>query len=366
VRRRRDDCQSDDPHRTRVWPLLLLIAALSIATSAGSAKSAHDLFAYRQLVDEYRGGTLTIDADAGWITQDHSSSLDRAIDPASGWTAIDLTAAAMLHTEACLQLVKIGRRSDALAHLAAATRLVRAATELTAEREEFARRWRDTVAGLLQAFGAPDLASHLRIRAMAWLQTSAAQIRARTAFERGVTSEIQAAAAGPLSGPLPKRTSAVPPEARQSLRAAERHFEQAMAADPSAEAALHLGRVSLLDDREPEAERWLRTASAAHNPSVRYLALMFLGVIAERQERYSDAEGYYRSAHDSFRWGQSAPVAISHLLMRTGREVDAREILAVHFATTHGRVVEPLWTYLADPATDLGPTLNQLRAEIWR
>jgi predicted Zn-dependent protease len=99
---------------------------------------------------------------------------------------------------------------------------------------------------------------------------------------------------------------------------------------------------------------------------VRYLALMFLGVIAERQARFDDAEKQYRAALDTFRWGQAAPLALSHVLMRAGREQEAHETLAAHFTATRGRVVEPLWTYLANPATDLGPSLDQLRAEVWR
>ena len=52
--------------------------------------------------------------------------------------------------------------------------------------------------------------------------------------------------------------------------------------------------------------------------------------------------------------------------MRQGREAEARAAVARHFSGTRARVVEPLWTYLADPATDLGPSLNLLRAEVWR
>ena len=52
--------------------------------------------------------------------------------------------------------------------------------------------------------------------------------------------------------------------------------------------------------------------------------------------------------------------------MRQGREADARATVARHFGGTRARVVEPLWTYLSDPGTDLGPSLNLLRAEVWR
>jgi len=99
---------------------------------------------------------------------------------------------------------------------------------------------------------------------------------------------------------------------------------------------------------------------------VRYLAMMFLGAIAERQSRYPDAERLYLQALETFQWGQSGPLALSHVLMREGRETDARATAARHFSGSHARVVEPLWTYLSDPATDLGPSLNLLRAEVWR
>jgi hypothetical protein len=133
-----------------------------------------------------------------------------------------------------------------------------------------------------------------------------------------------------------------------------------------AEAALHLGRVKMITGFEDDADRPLRLAAAAPDRPVRYLALMFLGAIAERQLRYADAEQLYLAARDAFPWGQSASLALSHVLMQAGREADARAAIARHFTRAGGRVIEPLWTYLADPATDLGPTLNLLRAEIWR
>jgi tetratricopeptide (TPR) repeat protein len=339
----------------------------TIRISSAGAQLPNDALAYRRLVDEYRSGSSTVHSDSAWLSHDPSRTVNDVVHPSSGWPVIELTAAAMLHTDACLELIRARRRSDALIHLDLAIRLLTAAIERDPDRTQFARRWHDVVAGLLHALGAPDIASNLRARAMTWLPETASQVAARTAFEDGLTSEIQAAAAGPLSGRLPKRTLVVPTEARSALRAAARHFERALREDPGCrEAALHLGRVRLLEGREPEAERWLRLASAAHHPSVRYLAIMFLGVIAERQGRYGDAEAQYRSALESFRWGQSAPLALSHVLMRTGREAEARQTLAAHFAGTLGRVVEPLWTYLIEPSAHLAPTLNQLRAEIWR
>jgi hypothetical protein len=94
--------------------------------------------------------------------------------------------------------------------------------------------------------------------------------------------------------------------------------------------------------------------------------LMFLGAIDERAGRIDAAMERYRVAREAFPWGQSAPMALSHALMRAGRDDDAREVLTDHFTAARGRISEPLWIYLADPATDPGPTLDELRAEVWR
>ena len=64
----------------------------------------------------------------------------------------------MLHTDLALLLAKKARQPDAGAHIAAATALLRAAVDRSSGQAEFARRWRGTVAGLLQAFGAAEIA----------------------------------------------------------------------------------------------------------------------------------------------------------------------------------------------------------------
>jgi tetratricopeptide (TPR) repeat protein len=291
----------------------------------------------------------------------------RAADASSGWGADDLAAAAMLHTDILLKLVKHSRPEDAAAQMHGATTLLRAAVARDPARAAFARRWRSTVTALVHAFGSPALSDRLRDDGLAWLTTSERAAAAEASFQLGLTSEIRAAVAGPLSGAVPMKAVAVSRAARHELTEAARHFEDALAADRDcAEAALHLGRIRLLDARDAEAERALRSAAASASVPIRYLALLFLGTVAERQSRFEDAEAQYRAALNLFRWGQSAPLALSHVLMRIGREPEARALLAGHFDTTRGRTVDPLWAYLSDPATDLGPALDLLRAETWR
>ena len=340
-------------------PCVLLAAALSLQQPA-------DLDAYRHVIDAYRDGDVlpgqTVVAGADGI-----SIVNRVVDPASGWAAVDLAAAAMFHTDIGLRLARTPNPQEAAAHVDAAASLMRAAVDRDPARVTFARRWRSTVAGLLYAYGARELAATIALDMMPWLAEPDQQTQARSAFSLGLTVEIGAAVAGPLSGNLPKRSAPLRVEARRALLDASKHFQNALARDPTdTEAALHLGRVFAVAGREVDADRPLRAAAASPDRPVRYLAMMFLGTIAERQSQYSDAERLYLQALETFPWGQSAPLALSHVLMRQGREADARATVARHFGGTRARVVEPLWTYLSDPATDLGPSLNLLRAEVWR
>ena len=255
-------CRDPKPRGRRRSSAAIAVALLVIAAISSHAQGPADVAAYRQLIDEYRAGRRVGDADISRLTSD-PSLVGRIVEPTSGWSSVELTAAAMLHTDLGLLLVKKASQPDAGAHIDAATTLLRAAVERSSGQAEFARRWRGTVAGLLQAFGAAEIASNLTANGMKWLTRSEAQLRALAAVEKGITAEIQAAVAGPLSGPQPKRTPVVPLDARSELRVAARHFEDALAADPScAEAALHLGRVKLLDGRDAEAERSLRVAAA--------------------------------------------------------------------------------------------------------
>ena len=310
-------------------------------------------------VDGYRRGQEVADADLGIRSA--------ILDDTRGWSPEDLEAAAMLHTDIGLRLVKTDRRGESAAHFDEAAALLKRAVDVDVARVEFARRWRDTLSGLLKAYGAADLAKDLDTRGHEWWPQSKDAGAASTAFALGLTHEIQGAVAGRLSGPPPTRPFAIPPDAIGLLRHAAEDYTAALASDQTnSQAALHLGRVLLLLGRDNEAVSHLRAASSSANPAVRYLALLFTGALDERAGRLDAAVDAYQRARDIFKWGQSAPLALSHALMRLGRDAQAREALVDHFETTRGRVCDPLWTYLADPSTDLGPTLDELRAEVWR
>lgn len=335
-------------------PARALLAAVALL----AAQSADPLASYRQRIDAYRSGGDAAEIDPAIAAPAAASSR---------LTPMDLEAAAMLHTDVCLRLAKSGRAAAARAQLDAASTLLRAAVSLDPAAAGYARRWRDAVTGLLDAFNAKELAKELDRAGREWWPGSKATDEARKAFAEGLALEIQAAVAGRLSGPPPARAVAFAPEAVVPLHQAELEYARALTIDPQlTEAALHRGRVELLLWHDADAVAPLRAATSSVNPAVRYLAFMFLGAVEERAGRIDAAIEQYRRAQEAFRWGQSAPLARSHALMRAGRDADARGVLSDHFDTTRGRACDPLWTYLADPSTDLGPTLDELRAEVWR
>jgi Tfp pilus assembly protein PilF len=151
------------------------------------------------------------------------------------------------------------------------------------------------------------------------------------------------------------------------FRAAAEAFASAASLDPGLlDASLHRGRAWILAGEPAKAVQPLTAAAQSPDRHVRYLAVMFLGAIAEADGQLEEAEVRYRAAAATAPFGQSAPLALAHLFGRTGRDAEARALLSGHFARTRGRVAEPLWTYLGAPADHLGESLQELRAEVWR
>lgn len=342
----------------RRWTLRAIVVVMSAAALHAHALPQDD--AYRALVKRYRDQGP--DAVSLVMAMGPAPAL-AAADSAQPWPADELRGALMLHTDAAIRLLNERHGADATAHLDAAVRLLGSADRQAASRR-FVRQWFDTVRGYARASGAAaldlELANAERLRAPA--------TDAYAAFERGRQAELGASLAGPLSSSGDrKRVKNLAADAIQLLTTAAREYEAALAADPAfPEAQLHLGRVRLLLQESAAAIPLLDKAAGASDGQVAYLALLFSGAAAEQQDRFGDAEAQYRKAVALFRWGQSAPIALSELLSRTGRVDDARGELTTHFERTMGRVVDPLWTYVLSPREHLEASLRQLRAEVWR
>jgi tetratricopeptide (TPR) repeat protein len=141
---------------------------------------------------------------------------------------------------------------------------------------------------------------------------------------------------------------------------------EALKEDPSLHAAaLHLGRIRMLQGQPLEATRLFRSALVSVDPAVAYLAALFLGSLEEREERFAEAEALYRDALARIPYGQAAPLALAQLLSRIGREAEARGVLAARLLRPQTFVVEPMWAY-GPPDEDPATQIDLLRMEVWK
>ena len=326
------------------YPSLVLIAA-AVCSSAAAQSSSTGVSSGRKRVYQPAVASAPAGAIVPVLRQDPRTE-------------------AMRHADACLELLRGGRTADALVHLHTASTLLVEAGADAPRLTDFAYRWHVALAVAVHGFGLPGLAAELR--ASATQLEPLPRARAREAYEQGLNAEVQAGVAGPLAAPRTRPARTLPVDAERWLETAARHYESAVTIDSTfLEARLHLGRVRLLQRHAAEAEKWLAPVAAASEDRLRYVANMFLGALAEERQQYEDAERCYRAALDAWPWAQAAPLGLAHLLIRQNRDEEARALIARHFAGG-GALVDPLWTYLAQPGDLLGQTLDELRTEASR
>ena len=276
-----------------------------------------------------------------------------------------LLACTMLHTDVAIELLTAEKAAQAIAHVNAARRLLDHALARELAQGRFAERWYLAVEHYLRVLDAPALAGEMHQR----MKNRAFGIpAAQAAFARGERAEQFGALAGPGSHAEAAGTiRGLDPAAVRHFEEAAREYQKALEFDPSfLEASLRVGRMRVLLLQADAAIDPLERASRSPDHHVAYLALLYRGAVAERQEQFAAAEGYYRKANTVYRWGMSGPVALAQLISRTGRESEAREVLTEHLARTAGRIVDPLWTYLLKPGEYPKATLDALRSEVWR
>ena len=340
----------------------LLCFAVLITVGAGRElpPAGRTATAYRQLVDDYRHRSgASVERASTLVETEIQSVIDAALnarDDSPPWMGEELRAAAMLHTDVCLWLLKSGRADAALVHLNAARRIVEAALRDRSS-QPFASLWYRNVSEILIKVGAPAWGTELTTRSRPVLAHS----KGEAAFVRGLEMEIVACevdAGVPVDG-IGMRLST-------PLNAAAAHFEEALRQDASLhKAALHLGRSRLFLGALGDARRWLEAATHSPLASDRHLAFLYLGSMEERDARLDQAEAHYRAAMSAFPWGQSGPLALARLLSRTSRETESRAIVG-KMLDQRGLTVDPLWTYLASPGSEPGTVLDLIRAEIWQ
>ena len=342
--------------------LVLAALVLLLSHSATPQQETQPTPAYRSLVDGYRriGMTeierlLTLPGDA------IEASADAALSPASGWTWEDLRGAAMLHTDAALRALGSKDRSAALFHLARAERLLDRTVSLSRPQEDFVWRWYAAMPQRIKSLGGSGIENRLD----AYAQNRWGQNRARMLYLRALEFEWRGANEARVVSPGQSMLS-MRNQAQGTWTGAATALVEALKEDPSLHAAaLHLGRIRMLQGQPLEAIRLFRSALASVDPAVAYLAALFLGSLEEREERFVEAESLYRDALARIPYGQAAPLALAQLLSRTGREAEARGVLAAGLLRPRAFVVEPMWAY-GPPDEDPATQIDLLRMEVWK
>jgi tetratricopeptide (TPR) repeat protein len=339
-----------------LWSTVLIVACPVVCAAQTSSPASE----YVSLVRAYRQGNTSTARSLQALPReqlDEALNLALSSQDAAGLSWQELRAAAMLHSEAAVLHWRGRAVADARVHVAAAQRIVDRVVELESLQDDFRRRWYDLMIGLAFHFGpAKSLA---QLREAAWQRGG--QDPSREHFQRGLEAETRGSVEHAAIA-----TQAGPARAPFFGRAAQA-YEDALERSPRLyAAALHLGRVRLVQNQLDAAVPLLRQCLRAPDPGVAYLALLFLGAIDERRERFKEAEAYYRDALGRYPEGQSASLALAQLLSRTGRDDEARAVIVRQLALQRGRIVDPLWTYLSSPYQEIGARLEEFRVEVWR
>jgi hypothetical protein len=354
----------------RILALVFLVFAAVATTSLACRVDAQDASEYADLVRAYRDGNYG--AVARLRTME-AAALAAAVDLAlssgeAGLTRDALRGAAMLHTDAWHRDL-VDKRNTTV-HLDIAERLLSRATDLSRSEIDYARRWYEVAAGLARHLGTKGQAVDLRARGRTRYPLDPSQEKARRSFALGMDIEHDGSTTGrTMSSVGPARPALSDELQLRWWTGAAAQYEAALKADPSYRmAALHLGRVRMLQDKPRDAARLFEDASNSEDPRVAYLAVLFLGSLAEREGRFDEAERQYRAGQQRYPVGQAASIALSQLLSRTARETEARTVLDALLADGRANRVEPLWTYLAPGSglNDIMAALYELRAEVMR
>ncbi len=339
-------------------------------------RELHELVEYHDLVAAFRtGDDASAAAIAAWPGKRILAVIALAPPAAPGlpaWDPGQFKASAMMHTAAAFRLLDTSGPGDAaLLHLEAGTALLRRGGDGV---HDFVGPWHTAITQRL-------LAGALLAPLEAFLAHAREQFPREPSilFLGGLFFEY---AAGRPSledlAPSPERMSQSGVEQafeRTSRRRAERlddaarMYGFALSANPqNAEALLHRARVEMLRAREADAMRLFQEVDAAApaRADLRYLAALFAGGLHERGGRFEDAAAAYRRAGSIVPGAQSARVALSEALRRSGRTDESIQILRDAVAARRPPVVDPWWTYILEGADATAARLTRLLAEARR
>lgn len=320
----------------------LLACGLVVALAQGAAPAAAPLKGgYLEIVDQFASApTDAVERLLALPPEQLALSVRDAARTESGWTPEALDRALVMHGDALVTLAR-ERRDDTSQQLALAEELANAAAR-HAGNEWFVHRWYKAYLPQLEA---KDAAA--RWMQQPWYRVAAGVDRARELETLGGQRTLR-----------PDLPTYEPAEYRDATAL----LEQGVAAGLPV-AALHLGRIRLLAGSDASARQLLDVAASDASSRVnRYLANLFLGALAERNDPQA-AEKYYRAALDVQPHAQSARLALSSFLAHDNRIEEARRVNA---DTGTQPSFDPWWSYFHAASGDPEMMLAELHSEVCR
>jgi hypothetical protein len=270
----------------------------------------------------------------------------------------------MMHTDAGFYFLT--EKQPAMPHLEEAEKLLARALSSAPGHWDFGRRWYRTVESVLKTYRSPGAQYFAKRFSDIWKARFAERplsVRALDAFHNGVVNEYDGCQKGEFLtvGGLTEFGDNL---VQRYFVPAARELALAMTLDPEmTDAALHLGRVRLLEGREREAVEYFDRAANAPSKPIAYTAKLFLGAIAERAGRRDAAEAAYRGAVRLFPAAQSGIVALAQLLDRHGKTAEAAVLLQTMLSVPE-RSPDPWSLYFEEAGADDAASIGLMRAEV--
>jgi tetratricopeptide (TPR) repeat protein len=339
----------------RVVPFLLLC----VLSTGGRPLLGQDAASsdYRELASLYRTAPDEAVSRVLQLTADQrEAAVVAAVTAESDWPWADLASAAMLETDAALTHL---RRSDAAGapHLEIAERLLSRGLQAAPEQVAFVTRWYRGVAAVLRLNGAFTAAQAIDRRRWDLAMRQPQFGHALDVLTSGIAAEY--------AGCVQEDVVASDP---RQFASAVHDFTEALTIDPALlDAALHLGRIRMLQGDATEARQLFQRAVASPSRATAYLAHLFLGAIAERESAWNEAERHYRDAQSILPAGQAAALSIAALLDRRGLAPESASAIQSMFERTALRqIADPWWAYFNGLGRDPDVILRALRTEVSR
>jgi hypothetical protein len=338
---------------------ILAAATLFLGALSSSANAQISSTTYQRLIQAYAAGrgAEAVTELSRW-TEEQVTNAVKSVEATA--TDRELAAAAMLHTELANAVIN-AQAFPAAFHVQTAQSLLDEWIRRPAARQRaqpFRRRWYQFVASMCASAGELGQAAwYVRNGLLEFPDDSMLYVVQGTIVEMNVRIKLV-----PDLRRLPE-SRIVRARIEQELKIATNAYQHAADVDDrNAIAWLHLGWVNFfLEDSRAKA-RFDAALTRADDDTARYLAHLFLGGVAERNHRPSDAAAEYEAARALGAQYQTPYVALSRVEESLGHGERARG-LALQGAQLVKGDDDPWWDFRISLDR---PALVWLRAEARR